>query len=71
MSSELQIVLRNQPKGREATPWLDPYRQRFAKATHEAAVELQGTKLKGAARVQAFNRRIAQILRSQSGQGSP
>jgi len=67
---ELQIVIRNQPKGRQATPWLDPYRERFAKAAHEASKELADTKLKGAAKVQAFNLLIAEKLRSQ-GSGSP
>lgn len=60
---ELQLVIRNQPKGREATPWLDPHRKRFAQAAHEAKKELEGTKLKGADKVQAFNRLVAEKLR--------
>ena len=67
MSFELQLVLRNQKKGREATPWLEPYRERFSKAAHEASVELKGTKLKGAAKVQALNRLVSQKLRGESG----
>lgn len=67
---ELQIVIRNQRKGRQATPWLEPYRERFAKAAHEAKKEMEGTKLKGAARVEAFNRLVSQKLRSR-GPGSP
>jgi hypothetical protein len=63
---ELKLILKEQVVGREATPWLEPHRERFAKAAHEAAIELQGTKLKGAARIQAFNRRIAEKLRPQS-----
>lgn len=62
---ELQIVLRKQAKGREATPWLEPYRERFGKAAKEAAKELGGTKLKGADRVRAFNRLVGKKLRSQ------
>jgi hypothetical protein len=63
MEEQLQIVIRKQAKGREATPWLDPYRERFAQAAREAAEELEGTKLKGAAKIQAFNRRVAEKLR--------
>lgn len=63
---ELQIVIRNQPKGRQATPWLEPYRERFAKAAEEAAEELKGTKLRGADRIQAFNRLISQKLKAQA-----
>lgn len=64
-NKELQIVIRNQPKGREATPWLEPYRVRFSKAAKEAAREMEGTKLKGADRVRVFNRLVGEKLRSQ------
>lgn len=60
---ELQIVLRKQAKGREATPWLNPYRDRFTQAAREAKKELEGTKLRGAAKVQEFNRRVGEKLR--------
>ncbi len=59
---ELQIVIRNQSKGREATPWLDPYRKRFTEAAEAASLEMKDTKLKGADRVRAFNRLISQKL---------
>jgi len=62
--NELQIVIRKQAKGREATPWLDLYRARFAQAAREAAKELEGTKLKGAAKVLALNRLVGEKLRS-------
>lgn len=64
MSSELEIVIRKQAKGRDATPWLNPYREHFAQAAREAAKELEGTKLRGAARVLEFNRRVGEKLRS-------
>lgn len=64
MPNELQIVIRKQAKGREATPWLNPYRERFAQAAREAATELKGTKLKGADKIQEFNRRVGEKLRS-------
>lgn len=64
MSSELQIVIRNQRKGRQATPWLDPYRERFSKAAKEAAKEMEGTKLRGADKVRLFNSLVAEKCRS-------
>jgi hypothetical protein len=67
MGSELQLVIRNQPKGREATPWLEPYRERFSQAAKEAAAELKGTKLKGEARVRAFNNLIKEKLSQSQG----
>ena len=67
---ELQIVIRNQPKGREATPWLEPYRERFAKAAREAAKELKRSKVRGADKVRLFNSLVSQKLRS-LGPGSP
>lgn len=62
---ELQIVIRNQAKGREATPWLNSYRERFAQAAREAKKELEGTKLKGADKVRRFNSLVGEKFRSQ------
>ncbi len=59
---QLTRVLRNQPKGREATPWLNGQRERFGKAAQEAGKEMADTKLKGAARVKAFNQLVRQKL---------
>ena len=67
MPKELQIVIRNQAKGREATPWLNPYRERFAQAAREAKKELEGTKLRGADKVQAFNRLVGEKCRQERG----
>ena len=63
MSKELKLVLRETPTGRESTPWLDPYREKFAQVAREVAQEMKGTKLRGAARVRAFNARISERLK--------
>jgi len=63
MSKQLKIILKNQPVGRDATPWLEPQREKFAKAAKEAAQELKDSRLKGAARVRSFNARISQKLK--------
>ena len=66
MGKELKLIIKEQVTGREATPWLEPYRDRFAKAAQEASKELQGTKLKGAAKVMKFNQLVGEKLRSPS-----
>jgi len=63
MSKQLKMILKNQPVGREETPWLEPQRERFAQAAKEVAQELKGSRLKGAARVRAFNARMSQKLK--------
>jgi len=63
MSKQLKIILKNQPVGRDATPWLEPQREKFAQAAKEAAQELKDSQLKGAAKVRAFNSRMSQKLK--------
>lgn len=63
MTKELKLILKEQPVGREETPWLDPQRKRFAQVAKEVAEEMKDTNLKGAARVRAFNARISQKLK--------
>jgi len=63
VSKQLKIILKEQPVGREETPWLEPQREKFAKAAKEAAQELKDSQLKGAARVRSFNARISQKLK--------
>ena len=63
MSRVLKIILREQPVGREETPWLDPQREKFARIAKEVAQELKGSKLRGAAKVRAFNARMSEKLR--------
>lgn len=64
MPGELIISLRKSRKG-QPMPWLDVYRERFAKAAKEAAAELRDTDLKGAARVMKFNSLVSQKLKAQ------
>ena len=63
MSKELKLVLRETPTGKEATPWLDPYREKFTRVAKEVAAEMKDTKLRGADRVRAFNARVSQRLK--------
>ena len=62
---ELRLSLRNQPVGKESTPWLDEHRQKFSQAAKEAAREMQDTPLRGAKRVRAFNQRVREKLSEQ------
>ena len=62
MPKELRLYLRNQTVGREATPWLDGQRARFAKAAQEASLEMKDTKLRGTKRVLKFNALIKEKL---------
>lgn len=60
----LEVVPRLQKKGRGATPWLEPYRKRFASAVATCKVETE--KEKGPERVQALNGCISRLLRQPS-----
>ena len=62
-TNELRLVIRDTPTGREATPWLNPQREKFTRVTKEVAAEMKNTKLRGPARVRAFNARVSQRLR--------
>lgn len=64
MHKELKIILRETPVGVPPTAKQAEQRKKFAQATREVAGEMKDTKLKGAARVRAFNARISQRLRS-------
>ena len=64
MGKQLKLILKTQLVGREATPWLEPYRERFGKAAKEAAQEIKGTELTGAAKVQLLNRLISEKLKN-------
>ena len=63
MGRTLKIILREQATGRDATPWLESYRERFGKAAKEAAQEIKGLPLKGADKVRAINRLISEKLK--------
>ena len=64
MSKELKIILKEQPVGREETPWLDPQREKFAQVARECIEAFKGSKLKGAARVRAMNAWMSERLKS-------
>jgi hypothetical protein len=68
MPKELRLYIHNQPVGREATPWLDPQREKFKRAAQEAAHEIN-PKLKGATKVMTLNRLIAEKLKNPPGPG--
>lgn len=65
MEKQLQLILKNQAKGREATPWLEPYREKFARAAREAATEVRDSPLKGAAKIKLINSLISEKLKRQ------
>lgn len=62
MSKQLKLILKEVPTGLPPTPKQSAQRAKFAKATKEAAMELKGTNLKGAARVRKLNRLVSDKL---------
>lgn len=64
MRKELRLVLRETPVGVPPTPKQAAQRERFAQAAKEVAEEMKDTKLRGAARVKAFNARVGQKLKT-------
>ena len=63
MSKQLKIILRETPTGREATPWLDPQRERFAKVARECKEAFKDSKLRGAAKIRAMNAFMSERLK--------
>jgi len=49
--------------GAEPTPKQSAQRQKFTEAVREVAEEMKGTRLRGAARVRAFNTKVSQRLK--------
>jgi len=64
MSKEFKIILKEQPVGREETPWLDPQREKFAQVAKECKEAFKDSKLRGADKVRAMNRWMAERLRA-------
>ena len=64
MPKELKIILRETPVGLPPTPKQSAQRERFAQTAKEVAGEMKDTKLKGAAKVRAFNARVSQKLKT-------
>ena len=63
MPSELKLVLRETPTGRDATPWLDPQREKFTRVARECKEAFKDSKLKGEAKIRAMNQFMSQRLR--------
>lgn len=64
MSKELKLFLRETSSGREATPWLDPQREKFARVAKECKEAFKESKLRGAAKVLAMNAWMRERLKS-------
>jgi len=64
MPKELRLILKEQPVGREATPWLEPQRDKFAQVARECKEAFKDSKLRGADRVRAMNRWMSERLKS-------
>jgi len=64
MPKELKIILKEQPVGREETPWLDPQREKFAQVAKECKEAFKDSKLRGADKVMAMNRWMSERLKS-------
>jgi len=62
MPSELKIILRETPTGREATPWLDSQRDKFTRVATECKEKFKDSKLKGEAKIRAMNAFMSQRL---------
>jgi len=63
MPSELKIVLRETPTGREETPWLEPQRDKFARVAKECKEAFKDSRLRGEAKIRAMNAFMSQRLR--------
>ncbi len=64
MPKVLKLILKEQPVGREETPWLDPQREKFALVARECKEAFKDSKLRGAAKVMAVNRWMSERLKS-------
>ena len=64
MAKVLKLILREMPVGREATPWLDPQREKFAQVAKECKEAFKASKLRGAAKIRAMNAWMSERLRS-------
>jgi len=64
MAKVLKLTLKEQPVGREETPWLDPQRAKFARIAGECKEAFKDSKLRGAAKVRAMNGWMSERLKS-------
>ena len=63
MPKELKLILKEQPVGRESTPWLDSQREKFARVAKECKEAFKISPLRGAARVRAMNAWMSERLK--------
>ena len=64
MPKELKLILREQPVGRESTPWLDLQREKFTRVARECSQAFRHSKLRGAAKIRAMNAWMSERLKS-------
>lgn len=64
MAKVLKLILKEQPVGREETPWLDPQREKFARVAKECSEAFKDSKLRGAAKIFAMNAWMSERLKS-------
>ena len=64
MPKELKLILKEQPVGREETPWLDPQREKFAQVAKKCKETFKDSKLRGAAKIRAMNIWMSERLKS-------
>jgi len=63
VSKQLKLILRETSTGREATPWLDSQREKFARVAGECKEAFKDSKLRGADKVRAMNRWTSEHLK--------
>ena len=63
MSKELKIILRETTIGREATPWLEPQREKFTRVARECKEHFKDSKLRGADKIRAMNAWMSERLK--------
>ncbi len=63
MSKQLKLILRETTTGRDATPQLDPQRDKFTRVAGECKEKFKDSKLKGEAKIRAMNAFMSQRLR--------
>ena len=66
MPSELKLILRETHTGREASPWLNPQRDKFTRVARECKEAFKDSKLKGEAKIRAMNAFMSERLKSQT-----
>ena len=64
MPKVLKLILRETPIGLPPTLKQSAQRGKFAQVAKEVAEEMKDTKLRGAARVRAFNAKVSQRLKA-------